>query len=642
MSIYGGVVQFDGQIQDLEILDKMAAACTTLPSENDTRYIGDDMCCFFRPFTTAKESRTERQPYVSLDGKILLWDGRLDNRTELLSALSKGLRDDLTDVAIVAAAYTQWGSDCLTKLLGDWALVVWDPESRALDLAVDYMGVRHLFYAATHTSLFWCTQLEPLIFLLHGSLHLDDEYIAGYLASFPQADRTPYREISRVMPACFVRARNSLTTTRAYWQFKPSHRIPLKTDAEFEERFRYLLLGAVSRCLRSDTRVLAELSGGLDSSSIVCVAHRALRQLQADAPAVDTISYYSLLEPGGDERFYIRKVEDACGKPGLHLNVDSPKGSFALAYPHFVPIPGWLQAVGNCREELAAFVSAQGHRVLLSGIGGDELLGGVPNPLPLLGDLIAQGHIVSLGRHLVEWSRVKRIPVLHLLYNSLALLLSTRLYLRSNEKARVDDWVDKKFVQRHSFSRKQVDIADSFRFRMPTFRDQVQSIEGLRRQLGLKLHPSVVALERRYPYLDRDLVEFLLSIPANQLLRPGERRSLMRRALVGLVPNEVLSRKTKATTSRSVMVSLQTEWQHLEQLFDSPMSEALGYIDAKCFRDALLTLKHGGKGHIIRLLRAVSLELWLRDLGERQVMRFANHFQRQPAEKTGTLQHSLT
>src|SRR5260370_38319376 len=97
----------------------------------------------YRPFHTTTESRLERQPRISESGKILTWDGRLDNRDELIKQLVNVLKDDQTDVAIVAAAVARWGTDCFAKLVGDWALSIWDPREQHLPLAAGYIAVTH-------------------------------------------------------------------------------------------------------------------------------------------------------------------------------------------------------------------------------------------------------------------------------------------------------------------------------------------------------------------------------------------------------------------------------------------------------------------------------------------------------------------
>jgi asparagine synthase (glutamine-hydrolysing) len=126
------------------------------------------------------------------------------------------------------------------------------------------------------------------------------------------------------------------------------------------------------------------------------------------------------------------------------------------------------------------------------------------------------------------------------------------------------------------------------------------------------LHPTVD--EMRYPCLDQTLTEFLTSIPTDQLLRVGERRSLMRRALVNIVPSNVLSRRTKQREGRCYIATLAKHWQDLSGILISPIVSRLEYVNESEFRAALRNLKNTGRLSIesMMLLRGLFLELWLR------------------------------
>src|SRR5260370_16992201 len=126
--------------------------------------------------------------------------------------------------------------------------------------------------------------------------------------------------------------------------------------------------------------------------------------------------------------------------------------------------------------------------------------------------------------------------------------------------------------------------------------------------------------ESRYPYLDITLIEFLLSIPANQLLRPGERRSLMRRSLAGIVPKEVLSRPTKQFSARMPVLVVEKNWDRLQTSFERPVSGAFRYVNPARFLTALRGAMNGRNVHVVRMYRAIALEFWLRDLASRQLI----------------------
>ena len=172
-------------------------------------------------------------------GFILTWDGRLDNREELIAELRSELEANPTDVAIVAAAFDRWETDCFRRIVGDWAVSIWKPEQRELLFAADYMAIRHIFYYLKNDRIWWSTDLSPLVLLSGDKFHIDDDYIAGYFAHDPDAHLTPYREIREVPPGQFVRIRNGSASVERFWRFSPKSRIRYKTDAEYEEHFRH-------------------------------------------------------------------------------------------------------------------------------------------------------------------------------------------------------------------------------------------------------------------------------------------------------------------------------------------------------------------------------------------------------------------
>jgi len=315
------------------------------------------------------------------------------------------LRDVLTtastDVAIVGAAYEQWGASCFAKLIGDWALSILDRTSRSLILAKDPIGTRHLYYAFDNEQVTWSTILDPLVLLREKTFGLCEEYIAGWFSFFPAAHLTPYAGIHSVPPSSSVVIRPGKHTVSKYWDFDPSKRIRYRTDGEYEEHFRTVFGEAVCRRLRSDSPILAELSGGMDSSSIVCMADTIIARGAVETPRLDTISYYNDSEPNWNERPYFTKVEEKRGRTGCHIDVSSLQQiGFEPSDIHFAATPGSGRGRSSeASRQFAACVTSHGNCVVLSGIGGDEVMGGVPTPTPELEDLLARGHFRMLAHN---------------------------------------------------------------------------------------------------------------------------------------------------------------------------------------------------------------------------------------------------
>ena len=145
----------------------------------------DGIRILYRAFHTTKESRREKQPHISFSEAVITWDGQLDNRAELISELRDSATVNSTDVDIVAAAYEEWGANCLGKLIGDWALSIWNPRERSVLLAKDPSGTRHLYYSFDNNQVTWSTILDPLVRFAGKTFSLNEEYVAGWFAMIP-------------------------------------------------------------------------------------------------------------------------------------------------------------------------------------------------------------------------------------------------------------------------------------------------------------------------------------------------------------------------------------------------------------------------------------------------------------------------
>jgi len=620
MSVQAGIWNFDGKPVDRKLIDDLSESLSPQGPDGESHYVDGSVALLYRPFHTTAESRREKQPHISRRGFILTWDGRLDNREELIADLRRDLEASPTDLAIFAAAFDRWGTDCFCRIVGDWAASLWKPEQRELLFATDYMAIRHIFYYLKSDRIWWSTDLSPLVLLSGDKFHIDDEYIAGYFAHDPDAHLTPYREIREVPPGQFVRIRKGIASVERFWRFSPKSRIRYKTDAEYEEHFCHVFRQSVRRRLRSDSPILAELSGGLDSSSIVCMADVIARE-GAETPRLDTISYYDKTEPNGDDWIYFQKVEENRGRAGIHIDGSKLGSSPAsLQCPAFCSLPGTLGAGQKLDDERAEVVRDGGYRAVLSGIGGDEFLGGVPDPRAHLADLIVQFKLISLTQQLAAWSLVKRRPWIHLLGQSAIDVLPASLGQYLVKEAKVEPWIKKDFAKRTRLAIRQLDVDDHFGCWLPTRRGYVGGVLLMACKLA-KFAPPVSALEEaRYPYLDQNLIEFILSIPASQLLRPGERRSLMRRSLSGIVPQEILSRSTKQVGARGPVMVLERHWNELQHVYQSSLSSSLGYVDEAQLLKTICDARAGQIVPLVRLFWTISLEYWLRDLAMRGLL----------------------
>jgi len=616
MSVQFGKWQFEGVSPAPEYLEKVRRIIEPYGPDGSRSYSASGVSVLYSALHATSESPSETQPHVTPSGKVLTWDGRLDNRAEFIALMSSRLRTDSPDVSVVAAAYERWGTRCFARLVGDWALAIWDPQDRSLLLAKDPIGTRPLFYFADDRGLTWSSLLDPLLLCAEKTFALDEEYIAGYFSLFPATHLTPYAGISSVPPACYVRLQPGKETTHKYWDFDPDKRIRYRTDADYEDHFRTVFRESVKRRLRSARPVLAELSGGMDSSSIVCVADSVLAQANPEMPRLDTLSYFNDFEPNWNERPYVSAVEEKRGRAGFHIDLAEDRTSlFDAAAATFHAIPGSRPRNTQSARQRAACLREGGYRVVLSGIGGDEVTGGVPTPVPELADLVARARFRRLAHQLKMWALAKRKPWFHLFFEATLRFLPGSMG-RIAKYRQPPVWLDRAFIQRHRLTLSGYEERLQLSRALPSFQEAVSTLDALRRQLACDDLCSEPPYEKRYPYLDRDLLEFLYAIPREQLVRPGERRSLMRRALAGIVPDEVLHRRRKAYMARTPLVAIAAEWENFANLATNMVAASLGIVNPQSFANALHKAREGKEVPIVSLMRTLDMEIWLRARGQ--------------------------
>jgi Asparagine synthase (glutamine-hydrolyzing) len=612
MSAIAGVFSRRGAPIDRSLLARLSGHLGMMGPDGECFAFAPRVGMAFRPFHTSRESRTTMQPLAAPDGMLLSFDGRLDNAPELRCRFRKARHSEST-AELVLGAYREAGLDALPHLIGDFAAALWDPHESQLLLWADSLGRRPLYYRCTEDSVWWGSRSRALVDALELPSTLDQSYIADFLAGRVPSG-SPFTSVDAVTGGRVVIVTAATKTTRRYWSIDPERQLRCRTDAEYEEQFSTLFHRVVADRLVSDAPVSAELSGGVDSSSIACVGNRLLGLGNA-APAIHTISYVFGQSTTCDETPYIAAVEDRLGQTGIHL--DEAECPFYQDLPStFAPDLPTNKLVFLSRfDRVAREMAALGSRVLLSGDGGDQLFLSTALDGLVLADLLAAGRPLAALRAGAEWSRALKTPVVRLLWRGGCLpLLPRAIEARLQDDEPLPDWIAPGFVKRVGMHERMLFAADDVGFRQPSASRQYGLIGRSMRPYALESCTSVGYFDMRYPYLDRRLIEFSMSLPLEQKLRPHQTRSIVRRALAGIVPDKVLHRKSKQGPTESLFRGLAHEWPRLAHLFDDPRIVAFGFADGAALRDALARARYGLSVNQALLLSTIALELWLRQL----------------------------
>lgn len=622
MSAFGGIWNFDGAEVDGRVLRVLARALESRGPDGGGEFKENSIGMVQRAFHTTTDAEAEVQP-LDLKGHVMCWDGRLDNRQDLRSILRDVLCDDQTDVGLVLKAFIHWGLPSVSRLIGDFAFCSWDPFESKLYLVRDPGGARPLFYQINKNQMVWSSELEPLIKITDTDVEVNDEYIAGFLTRGEAPGLTPYKNICSVPPGHIVIISPDKIRTQQFWRPSPDNQIRYGTDLEYEEHFRHLFREAVRCRMRVKGTVWVQLSGGLDSSAIVCMADDILHSGEAEARKVTTVSYTYEESSTSDETEFISCVEDKRGRTGYHLDEnDLPPLSYFPEHS-FIPFPNSIDCFIERHHALADEMRSSGARVLMTGHGGDEILCSSANPSPQLQDLLMRCQPVRLHRTLHRWSHASNRSYLDLLWREALLPIlpaTVRVLLPLKPHHQLPSWYAPRFVNRMKMRERYLATSDLHGFRLRTARDQAANFYAAATVVSRAAYRSRACIEVSHPYLHRPLVEFLQAIPFEQRLRPGETRSLMRRALRHLLPAKVLQRRTKSGSDEAFARAVARQWPRLQKFLASPKICERAYVNREAFISMCERLRHGCERYSFDAIKSLSLEFWLRALEHQKLV----------------------
>jgi asparagine synthase (glutamine-hydrolysing) len=473
--------------------------------------------------------------FVHQSGLITTWDGRLD-------APRPSDRHD----ADVAAEVLAGNPEHLVDLIGDFAVASWWPGERRLLLARDALGMRPLYYAQSSDVFWWASTLAGLLSTEWLPRDLNEGYFAEYLATAPVTlSESPVIGAHRVPLAHRLDLVNGHARLRRYWTpAVTGERVLSLEDAEAQ--CASLLYTAVTDRLRAARSCAFQLSGGLDSSSVVAVA----RQSGITRPA--TYSMVFPAWPSADESTYIAAAEThlAChGTRVAHPSV-APVGLdvFASAV-HAGDLPD--MATGEFMQApMLARAAADGHDVVLSGLGGDDWL---------TGSIFQAADLLRAGRPIAAWQfarQYRSVPWLDpgattFLRTAAVSLLpeSFKNWARGRQRGPSWPWLTSDLVRRVDLATR---LRDAFE-RIPPMSSLVVRESLVRLGSGDSAHAREAhhrmarhaGLELRHPFLDRRVVEFLIGLPDHLRFRDGQHRFLLRRVMKDLLPPVIAQRLDK-------------------------------------------------------------------------------------------------
>jgi asparagine synthase (glutamine-hydrolysing) len=548
------------------------------------------------------------QPMQIADGAYsVTYNGEIYNHREIRVELErKGhLFRTCSDTEVLLKAYQEWGSECLLRFNGMWSFAIWDQRKQTLFCARDRFGVKPLYYALWNSTFFFASEIKQIVHLPGWSRRANARSAFVFLEQgiFDHSADTFFEGVFQLP------AGHSLTlkvvdpfapVMRQYWELSLQPR-ELRKEHEACEEFSERFSRAVALRLRSDVPVGYSLSGGLDSSSIVCQVRKMAveRSLPTFSACFD--------EPAIDEREFIRAVVSATGAES-HLAFPSREGLWreieTILYHHDEPIAGSGVFAQWCVMREAREKSVP---VLLGGQGGDEVFCGYQK-----------------YRYFYLWELLKKGDARLLSEVVQGMRNGTRNRWDLGELAR---YLPGPFPGRYSLARRigsaetrQMLSSDPFHLGPRATLAERQKDDLTMASLPALLHyedrnSMAHSIETRLPFLDYELVEFAINCPSFLKIRQGWSKWLLRQALAGILPDAVRARKTKLGFATPERNWLQTGLRDPERELWSPrsfrMARFMSAPDMTRETDKFLRAEMGALP-ASSLFRCVSLELWAR------------------------------
>lgn len=504
---------------------------------------------------------SQKMPLLIDTHRYLLFDGRIDNRDELISRLDKAnsakthlaKANAFSDAELIANSVGEFGNECIDSFRGPFIFVIFDTNLNCVEAARDAMGGRYLVYKVTDEHILLSSYEMALVGHDNVAYEINKEKAARYLSNtMEQQSQSLIQGLVPLDPGMLLRVTTQGVKLERYYSFRPNKRTFFNNDEEYATEFKRLLKQAITRRLNGTKQVGLMLSGGLDSVPIAILAAQESDNLLA-------FSWVFNEYPNLDERQYSSPVCNQYGIEQIMINCDRlwPKFDQTMDLNPIVPfgIP-----FSEFQEETFRQAKERGVDVLLTGIHGDLLYEGTNGILYELLKARDYKRFCSEFKHLYQtvssfWLFIKHYVLRPL---SVVQLISLQWRLLRPHKSSMlkEDLADLVIEKKHHLWKESRQA-----LRPSQWRVVLDGFAGNDATHGRHLEAKY-NIERRYPFRDRDLCEFMLSIPSHQLYFSLQTRPIVKKAFVDEFPEGLLNRNSKTVFSEVIYAGVSNDQKY--------------------------------------------------------------------------------
>lgn len=617
MSAITGIFYRDGRKVGLELIKKMNDRLSHRGHDGSAVWCEGSIALGHQMLWTTPESLHEKLPFEDNEsGLVITADARIDNRDELSKELDIEDKEEISDSYFILKAYQMWGEDCPDKLLGDFAFAIWDKNDEKLFCARDHMGVKPFYYYLDDNMFVFGTEIKALFCVPGVPRELNERRVASYLMKdTSDYELTFYENIMSLISAHSLIVKEDIKIKK-YWKLNPDLQIIFDSENDYVKSFREIFEEAVKCRLRSYFPLGAELSGGLDSSSVACMARTILSEKKnRDSKIINTFSRIFDDIPECDERYYSKKVADMDGIKAHFINVDkiSPlKNIKTILWQQDQPFytPHMTKQIKSYSK-----IKENGIRILLSGQGGDEIVSIGKNYLRELlvtfqwKRLIREINGRSCNFNENKYKILLKRVIFPLLY---PLKKQSRIFPQKS----VNSILNKDFLKKLNIDEINYNNSLNNLNTITSKEYHYYSINYAYHEVTLGTIDRRVAgfnMEVRYPFYDKRLIEFCYALPTEMKLRFGWSKYILRLAMENILPPEIQWRPHKTDLSPSYKKNLFLfEKNTLKKVIYDDNELIKNYIDLETFKSIFKEYESGNKINSYEIWLVTLLSLWLK------------------------------
>jgi len=577
---------------------------------DDSGFFFDDAVALGNTRLSIIDVKGGHQPIHNEDSTIwITFNGEIYNFQELRPKLEKSGHKFYTDsdTEVIVHAYEEWGENCVREFNGMWAFAIWDSNKKHLILSRDRLGIKPLYYFFDGKRFVFASEIKAILLDKSIPKKPNDKVIYDYLVygHHDHTEQTFFSQINRLLPAHNLLVNANGVQIKKYWDIEYLNKETENSDANdsiYARKFLDLFEDSIRLQLISEVPLGTCLSGGLDSSSIVCMINKLLLQ---NTDLVEVIGERQktftacFKEKEIDEREYVEEI------------ISNTKAEKNFLYPNSKQLWKDIRNIVYYQDEpfMSSSVYAQWCvmraasqkvKVILDGQGGDELLAGYePYYLFLIQELWKKKKIGGFIKELLLGFDIISPYVKRYLFS----LFNKRL----NE---TKELLDKSFISEFSpkaeIDQKYGDLPELLRIEMTQ-----TSLPPLLRYEDK--NSMAFSVESRVPFLDHRLVEYVFSIPITQRLKNGWTKYILRNAMKDALPEKIRKRRRKIGFRTPEVAWLREIGKEIGEIFASREFGERKYFNQKEIVERFNEFQDGRLDRYANTFwRILNLEMWFR------------------------------